>query len=672
MLCLTGLQASMASIIAPEPTVQTASFNAGPGGCDEIVLTFTPGDGSRRLIVASANVPVSTFPVDGQGYSAGSLFGTGSNLGNSNYVVYGGSGSMATITGLDGGVEYHFAIFEFNGTGSNSNYLLTAYPEASAIAAGFTMTIFSTSGAMCIGDSVKLEVHGAETYSWAPSGSLSSNSDSIVWAKPTATTAYSATGMESLSGCSDVKIVTITVYNLPNVNFHNLADHCINAGTVVFTGSTPSGGTYTGIGVTGNQFNPVVAGVGTHTIRYTYTDIHGCTDYDDEDIDILDAPNATFSTLPAVCVDAAPFALTGGNPSGGVYSGTGVASGQFSPAVAGVGQFTISYIYTNNDGCSDTATRSQKVNAKPSVSFATLSPICLNSPPVNLSGGTPSGGTYSGNGVNNGQFSPLVSGAGSFELTYTYSDSAGCSGEDTSVLIVHTLPAVGFSSLSPVCQNTGPVALSGGSPAGGSYSGIGVGGGIFYTGIAGAGQHTITYSYSNANNCTNSATQQMTVNPIPHPNLGNDVVVCSDEAVHLSGGSFTSYSWSTGGNSSSVDIDSTGHGIGTFPVVLTVTNNFGCANKDTVLVTFDVCSGLSFPASVNEGVLLYPNPFDSKFYVMADEQFSMEIFDLKGSRLFQRENLNSYESFGEDLPSGSYILRIEKKNSIIHRLIIRK
>ena len=53
------------------------------------------------------------------------------------------------------------------------------------------------------------------------------------------------------------------------------------------------------------------------------------------------------------------------------------------------------------------------------------------------------------------------------------------------------IPAVSFSALPNVCQNTGPVALSQGSPAGGTYSGPGVGGSTFFTGIAGAGTHIL-------------------------------------------------------------------------------------------------------------------------------------------------------------------------------------
>lgn len=40
---------------------------------------------------------------------------------------------------------------------------------------------------------------------------------------------------------------------------------------------SPVGGTYSGPGVTGNQFDPSVAGQGTWNIVYSYTDGNGCT-----------------------------------------------------------------------------------------------------------------------------------------------------------------------------------------------------------------------------------------------------------------------------------------------------------------------------------------------------------------------------------------------------------
>jgi Zn-dependent metalloprotease len=53
-----------------------------------------------------------------------------------------------------------------------------------------------------------------------------------------------------------------------------------------------------------------------------------------------------------------------------------------------------------------------------------------------------------------------------------------------------------------VCLNDGTFNLSGGSPAGGAYSGPGVSGGIFNPSVAGAGSHTIVYTYTDSTNCT--------------------------------------------------------------------------------------------------------------------------------------------------------------------------
>ncbi len=51
---------------------------------------------------------------------------------------------------------------------------------------------------------------------------------------------------------------------------------CYNGFPVLMTG-VPSGGFYTGLGVSGNQFYPNIAGSGWHPITYNYVDPQGCT-----------------------------------------------------------------------------------------------------------------------------------------------------------------------------------------------------------------------------------------------------------------------------------------------------------------------------------------------------------------------------------------------------------
>ena len=82
-------------------------------------------------------------------------------------------------------------------------------------------------------------------------------------------------------------------------------------------------------------------------------------------------PNVTLNNFSSVCIDASSFALSGGNPTGGIYSGNGVVNNTFNPSTAGVGTHLITYSYTDANGCSSSATKNIVVNPLPS---ATLIP----------------------------------------------------------------------------------------------------------------------------------------------------------------------------------------------------------------------------------------------------------------------------------------------------------
>ena len=73
-------------------------------------------------------------------------------------------------------------------------------------------------------------------------------------------------------------------------------------------------------------------------------------------------------------------------------------------------------------------------------------------------------------------------------------------------------PVVSFTApVDTVCVTDSVIALSGGMPAGGSFSGAGVSGSSFDPAMSGAGAQTITYTYSDANSCSQSATQTIYV-----------------------------------------------------------------------------------------------------------------------------------------------------------------
>mgnify|MGYP000933118367 CR=1 FL=1 len=72
--------------------------------------------------------------------------------------------------------------------------------------------------------------------------------------------------------------VTATVNTIPTVSFSGLASSYLSTASSVSLTGSPSGGTFSGPGISGSTFSPSVAGVGgPYTIQYSYTATNGCT-----------------------------------------------------------------------------------------------------------------------------------------------------------------------------------------------------------------------------------------------------------------------------------------------------------------------------------------------------------------------------------------------------------
>lgn len=87
---------------------------------------------------------------------------------------------------------------------------------------------------------------------------------------------------------------------------------------------------------------------------------------------------------------------------------------------------------------------------KPATSLAPLTNICVDYPSITLSGGLPAGGIYSGNGVSGNIFSPALAGSGTWPITYTVTDTNGCSGSSVQSIVVD--PCSGIEDLSGTAE----------------------------------------------------------------------------------------------------------------------------------------------------------------------------------------------------------------------------
>jgi gliding motility-associated-like protein len=104
------------------------------------------------------------------------------------------------------------------------------------------------------------------------------------------------------------------------------------------------------------------------------------------------------------------------------------------------GTFKLIYSNTNEKGCSNHDTLILTIVPRPAVNAGPDQEFCQNVPPVLLVG-TPTGGTWTGPGVQtDGTFVPSVAGPGSYSLIYTKTEE-GCSASDTILVIVKPAPS---------------------------------------------------------------------------------------------------------------------------------------------------------------------------------------------------------------------------------------
>lgn len=91
-------------------------------------------------------------------------------------------------------------------------------------------------------------------------------------------------------GWSDFSQPAFALANaLPDVAIDAVAPLCEQNNPVTLVG-TPAGGTWLGNGVSNGTFDPAGAGGGVHTVTYTFTNLLGCTNSVDIDIEVNDGP----------------------------------------------------------------------------------------------------------------------------------------------------------------------------------------------------------------------------------------------------------------------------------------------------------------------------------------------------------------------------------------------
>jgi hypothetical protein len=436
-----------------------------------------------------------------------------------------------------------------------------------------TVNILPNSHTICVGDEMDFTgLITATNYSavqwFTPDGSGAFSTANIL--EPV----YTPSSIDYLFGCITLGVSVLPInpctttaddymllcFSEPEVTCPDDMDVCFDADPFQLTGGYPDGGTYSGSGVSGDVFDPFLAGVGVHLITYTYTDEFGCLNSCEFNITVIQ-PEVVCPENFEVCIDTGLIPLNA-LPEGGIYTGNGIFMDEyFLPTDAGAGTHLITYTYMDAYGCLNFCTFEVTVNPLPAAAAGANRAICLGAS-TTLGAAAVPGSTYSWTSVPAGFTSTLANPSVSplVNTTYTITETimaTGCSKSNSVVVTVNPLPAAAAGANRAICLGAS-TTLGAAAVPGNTYSWTSVPAG--FTSILANPSvsplvnttYTVTETIT-ATGCSRSNSVVVTVVPMPTAFAGdNDTVICG-QTYSLSSAFATNYSslfWSSSGDGS--------------------------------------------------------------------------------------------------------------------------
>lgn len=365
------------------------------------VITINPGPAAipvSNFSVASTNLCTgSSLSLTDQSLNAPTTW-TWSATSSTGVTFSNANAQNPTVTFANAGT-YTISLIAKNTSGSSTS--------TKTLTINATPNVAVNSATICAGNPASLTASGASSYAWSNSATTAAVSVS-----PASTTSYTVTGTSN--GCTNTKVATVTVKATPTLNVNNASVCNGNPAVISASGATTylwnTSATTSSISVSPSS-----------TTNYTVTGTtNGCS--------ATRVVTVTINSTPTVAVTHAT--ICAGSPAVLTASGAGNYSWSNSSTTASISvspSSTTSYTVTGlNGSCSDVEVANVTVNALPSVALAvSATQVCINESALTLSG-TPAGGTYSGTGVSGSSFNAATSGAGTYTVTYTYTDNNSC------------------------------------------------------------------------------------------------------------------------------------------------------------------------------------------------------------------------------------------------------
>ena len=623
-------------IVSPSSTT-TYDVTGSSGGCSGTVTSTVTVNAVPNVVVNSPTICAAGTAVLTGGGATTYLWDTGSTV---NPL----SVSPAVTT-----------TYTVTGTTANCSASATATVTVSA-----SLNVTVNSPTICAGQNATLTALGGTTYVWADG-----STDNPLVVTPASNISYTVTGT-SLT-CTGTATAYITVNPVPVVNVNSTSICAGTSATLTATGGT----TYSwNNGSTANPLTVSPSVTATYTV--TGTDL-GCSATATSTVTVNPSPTVSVNS-PTICAgDAATLTATGGSTY--LWS-TGETTDQIS--VSPVSSTT--YTVTGTDlGCSTTVTSTVTVNQTTVALLPTAAAICEGeSVALSASGATtyawsPATGLSSSSG-NSVTANPVVT------TTYTVTGTDnGCTDDETIIVTVNPNPVVDFETL-PVSgcvpltvQFNDLSSVSSGTIVNWLWAADNA---SFsdqqnnsYTFTA-PGSYDITLTVTSDQNCTSTLTYSDLVTATPNPVADiaaspewTQIISPEVTFTDLSSGNPVQWNWQFGNGDGSA-IQNPVYSFsdtGTYNVMLTVTNQFGCTDRTEITIVIAPFFTLYVPSAFTPD----GNGLNDVFLPQGEtlRKYELRIFNRWGEQIFESfkptDGWNGKSrNTGKDLPPGVYVYRI--------------
>ncbi len=407
---------------------------------------------------------------------------------------------------------------------TDRNSCVTNLTSQYSIRKGIVPFITQSKSVLCQGDSVTLNASGALNYSW--SNGVQNGVPFAIYASTT----FFLHSIDSNS-CSVNTSKYLLVHPLPQVSIQSSATEICLQDSILLQGQGAINYTWTNGVQNGIKFPPLSSS--TYTV--TGKDANQCANTSTVHIIVNPLPQVSIlSTGTDLCIHDS-VAL---NAQGALtYSwANGVQDGvKFAP----MSTSTYTVIGTDANQCKNNSTVQVIVHPLPQVSIlATDTTICLHDS-VSLSGLGAANYTWSGEVQNDIQFSPSAT------STYTVigTDTNLCTNSSTIKVDVLPIPQVSIqASNTEICIHDS-IILQGQGAINYIWSNNIQDGSKFPP----LSSSTYTVIGTDANQCSNTSTIQITVHDLPLFNLSvSDSVICLHDSVFLQASGALFYAWPNG------------------------------------------------------------------------------------------------------------------------------